>query len=89
MTAVNYTNLRNNMKFYFDKISDGYETMIVTRKGDGNNIVMLPEDTYNNLVENFYLLGNKNNYDWLMKGKNQIEQGLGEIHELAEDYSGE
>ena len=29
MLAVNYTNLRDNMKKYMDKVTDDYETMIV------------------------------------------------------------
>ena len=28
MLAVNYTNLRDNMKTYMDKVTDDYETMI-------------------------------------------------------------
>lgn len=32
MLAVDYTNLRDNMKMYMDKVTDDYETMIVTRK---------------------------------------------------------
>ena len=32
MLAVNYTNLRDNMKKYMDKVTDDYETMIITRK---------------------------------------------------------
>ena len=42
MLAVNYTNLRENMKTYMDKVTDDYETMIVTRK-DNKNVVMLSE----------------------------------------------
>ena len=30
MLAVNYTNLRDNMKTYLDKVTDDYETMIIT-----------------------------------------------------------
>ena len=29
MLAVNYTNLRENMKSYMDKVTDDYETMII------------------------------------------------------------
>ena len=47
MLAVNYTNLRDNMKKYMDKVTDDYETMIVTRK-DNKNVVMLSEEAYNN-----------------------------------------
>lgn len=28
-----------------------------------------PEETYNNLMENVYVMGNKANYDWLMESK--------------------
>ena len=36
MLAVNYTNLRDNMKRYMDQVTDDYETMIVTRKNNKN-----------------------------------------------------
>ena len=74
MLAVNYTNLRDNMKTYMDKVTDDYETMIVTRK-DNKNVVMLSEEAYNNLMENVYVMGNKANYDWLMESKAQLENG--------------
>ena len=32
MLAVNYTMLRENMKSCMDKVTDDYETLIVTRK---------------------------------------------------------
>ncbi len=83
MLAVNYTNLRDNMKMYMDKVTDDYETMIVTRK-DHKNVVMISEESYNNLMENIYVMGNKENYDWLMKGKTQLENGQCSIHELVE-----
>ena len=60
MLAVNYTNLRENMKHYMDVVTDDYETMIVTRK-DNKNVVMISEESYNNLIENVYVMGNKAN----------------------------
>ncbi|MBE5868918.1 MAG: prevent-host-death protein [Lachnospiraceae bacterium] len=83
MLAVNYTNLRDNMKTYMDKVTDDYETMIVTRK-DNKNVVMLSEESYNNLIENVYIMGNKANYDWLMESKAQLESGNTTIQNLAE-----
>ncbi len=50
MLAVNDTNLRDNMKTYMDKVTDDYETIIVTRKNN-KNVVMLSEEAYNNLKE--------------------------------------
>lgn len=83
MLAVNYTNLRENMKAYMDKVTDDYETLIVTRK-DNKNVVMLSEESYNNLMENIYVMGNKSNYDWLMESKAQLEKGNISTHNLAE-----
>lgn len=83
MLAVNYTNLRDNMKTYMDRVTDDYETMIVTRK-DNKNVVMLSEETYNNLMENVYVMGNKANYDCLMESKAQLEKGKSSVHNFAE-----
>ena len=83
MLAVNYTSLRENMKSYMDKVTDDYETMIVTRKNN-KNVVMISEDAYNNLMENVHVMGNKANYDWLMESKKQLEQGKITSHELIE-----
>lgn len=83
MLAVNYTSLRDNMKNYMDKVTDDYETMIVTRKNN-KNVVMISEDAYNNLMENVHVMGNKANYDWLMESKKQLEQGKFTSHELIE-----
>ena len=83
MLAVNYTNLRDNMKKYMDKVTDDYETMIVTRK-DNKNVVMLSEEAYNNLMENVYVMGNKANYDWLVESKKQLESGKISIQQLEE-----
>ena len=74
MLAVNYTTLRDNMKTYMDKVTNDYETIIVTRK-DNKNVVMLSEESYNNLMENIYVMGNKANYDWLLESKEQLEKG--------------
>ena len=83
MLAVNYTTLRDNMKAYMDRVTDDYETMIVTRK-DNRNVVMLSEESYNNLMENVYVMGNKANYDWLMESKEQLEKGKVSVRSLIE-----
>lgn len=83
MLAVNYTNFRENLKDYMDKATDDYETMIVTRKNN-KNVVMISEESYNNLMENVYVMGNKSNYDWLMESKEQLESWKYTKHDLIE-----
>ena len=83
MLAVNYTELRVNMKECMDKVSDDFETLIVTRKKN-KNIVMISEETYNNMMENMHLIGNEENYKWLMESKRQLEEGMLQMKELIE-----
>lgn len=83
LLAVNYTELRGNMKECMDKVSDDYETLIITRKKN-RNIVMISEETYNNMLENMHLLGNEANYRWLMGSKRQLENGQAKVRKLIE-----
>ena len=83
MFAVNYSNLRENMKAYMDKITDDYETLIVTKK-ENKNVVMMSEEAYNNLMENMHVMGNQANYEWLMESKAQLEKGKFSTHVLEE-----
>ena len=75
MEAVNYSTLRNNLKGYMDRVTDDFETIIVTRK-DEKNVIMMSADEYNNLMESIHLLGNDLNRAALEKSLQQLEQGF-------------
>ena len=83
MIAVNYTQFRNEMKSHMDTVTDDYEAMVVTRK-ENKNVVIISEETYNNLIENIHVMGNKVNYDWLMESKKQLESGKTKKRKLIE-----
>lgn len=83
MIAVNYSQVRKNMKTYMDKATNDFETIIVTRKD--KNVVIISEEAYNNLLENAYLLKDKANYDWLMESKKQLESGKATVHQLIDE----
>lgn len=83
MIAVNYTNLRDNLKSYCDKVNDDFETVVVTRKNN-RNVVILSEESYNNMLENIYVRSSNVNYERLINAKKQIENGLGTTHDLIE-----
>lgn len=80
MLAVNYTTIRNNLKDYCDKVTDGYETVIVTRK-DEKNVVIISLEEYNALTKaarnNAYL-------DKIDRSMDQLAKGEGKVHELIE-----
>ena len=84
MIATNYSGLRENLKAYMDTVSDDYETVVVTRK-ENRNIIMISESAYNNMLENMHLLGCRENYDWLMESKAQLEAGCVVRKELAKE----
>lgn len=83
MIAVNYSSARNNFKDYCDKATDDFETIIITRK-ENKNVVLMSEDEYNNLMENLYIMSNKEYYNRLLKSKAEVEAGLVEEHDIIE-----
>lgn len=84
MEAVNYSNLRKNLKTYLDKVSEDYEALVVTRKDD-KNVVIISADEYNNMMENMHLLGNDTNRRRLLESKKQLEEGRVVTHSLLEE----
>ena len=46
------------------------------------NVVMLSEQSYYNLMENIYIIGSKNRYDWPMEFKTQLERGKRVLHDF-------
>ena len=70
MIAVNYSNVRANLKSYMDKAKNDYETIVITSK-DGN-VVMLSEEEYNNMLENLFIMSNPVMVERLKESINQI-----------------
>lgn len=83
MLAINYTQFRDNMKTHLDAVTDDYEAVIVTRK-ENRNVVIISEESYNNLMENMHIFGNPHNFDWLMESKAQYESGKSMKRDLIE-----
>lgn len=72
MLAVNYSELRNNLKDYCDKTIDNLETVLITRKND-RNVVMISLEEYNNLVENSYIMSDADYYKDLVQRAKDVE----------------
>ena len=56
-----------------EEISKGTVSLLVTQENN-KNVVLLSEDVYQNMLENIHILGSKENYDWLMESKEQLEK---------------
>ena len=82
MNAVNYTTLRDNMKLCFDRISGDKEPMIVT--GNGENMVIMSQSSYDSLMETLYLLRSRENYAHLLRSVEQHKNGQTNVHETVD-----
>ena len=84
MDAVNYSDLRQNLKKYLDYVYNDHEPLIVTRKNN-ENVVILSVDDFNALNETQYLVSTKNNAEHLQNSLNQLRSGKGFTKELIEE----
>lgn len=82
MMAVNYSTYGADMKTYMDAASDDHENVVVSRKGEGRNVAIISEDTFNNLIENACIRADYLNYSWLIESKKQLEEG--KVREVKE-----
>ena len=80
MLAVNYSTIRNNLKNYCDEATDNGETVIVTRKGE-KNVVIMSLEKYNQIMK---AARNAEYLSMIDRGIKQLESGKGQQHELIE-----
>lgn len=73
MTAIGYACFRDNLELFMDKVSDECETVTVAMENN-KNVVVLSEESYNNLMENLHVMGSEANYSWLMASKNSLKR---------------
>lgn len=84
MIAASYSKVRQNFKEYCDKATNDFETIIITRER-GENVVMLSEAEYNNLLENLYIRSNRKYYNELLKSIDQLKKGNKKKRELIDE----
>jgi antitoxin YefM len=83
MIAINYSTARQNFKEYCDKTVNDFETIIITRER-GENVVLMSENEYNNMLENLYVRSNPKDYNELLESIRQLKKGKGTERELIE-----
>jgi len=84
MIATSYSSVRQNFKEYCDKAVNDFETIIITRER-GENVVMLSEAEYKNLLENLYVRSNPKYYNELLQSIEQLKKGKGNKRELLDE----
>ncbi|MDR2419407.1 MAG: type II toxin-antitoxin system prevent-host-death family antitoxin [Treponema sp.] len=74
MDAIIYTNLRQNLKSYMDKVFNDHNPLIIAQKSN-KNVVFMSINEYNSLMETNYLLSSKTNAEHIQKSINQHKAG--------------
>lgn len=84
MIATNYSDLRHNFKEYCDRTTNDFETIIITRER-GENVVLISESEYNNLLENLHVRSNPEYYNELLESIEQLRKGKGQKRKLVDE----
>ena len=87
MAHVSFTDLRQNMATYFDRVTDDREPLLVTRQGGKGNVVILSEEEFAGWQETVHLLSSPKNAARLLASIRQLDAALGHSRELVEDKS--
>jgi antitoxin YefM len=74
MIATNYTNARQNFAHYCNLTVNDFETVIITRRND-ENVVLMSEAEYNNLMENLFIRRDPDEYMRLIESIRKFKAG--------------
>jgi antitoxin YefM len=74
MRIVNFSEARNNLKSVLDQVIDDADYTIITRR-DSEDAVVMSLETFNSLMETFYLLRSPANAAHLTKSIEQFKNG--------------
>ncbi|HUB49227.1 MAG TPA: type II toxin-antitoxin system prevent-host-death family antitoxin [Acetobacteraceae bacterium] len=75
MSHVTFTELRQNMATYFDRVVEDREPLVVTRSGGKENVVVISEAEFAGWQETVHLLSNPKNAERLMASVRQAKAG--------------
>lgn len=84
MQITTYSNFRQNLKAFLDKVFVNHDPLFITRT-NGEDVVVLSKTDYESLTETLHLLGNPNNAKRLIDGLKEFEAGKGMEHNLVEE----
>jgi len=83
MTAVTYSQARNNLAKTMDRVCDDHTPIIIARKNQ-RSVVMISLEDYESLEETAYLLRSPRNARRLLESIAELDSGGGTERELLE-----
>lgn len=84
MQITTYSNFRQNLKTYLDKVFMNHDPLFVTRT-NGEDVVVLSKSDYESLTETLHLLGNPTNAKRLIDSMKEFEEGKGIQKNIIEE----
>ncbi|WP_420315786.1 type II toxin-antitoxin system Phd/YefM family antitoxin [Ekhidna sp.] len=83
MEITTYSNFRQNLKAFLDKVFDSKSPVFVTRS-NGEDVVVLSKDEYEGMQETLHLLSSPKNAQRLKESIDEYNKGGGQEKELLE-----
>ena len=83
MRVVNFSDVRNSLKFIIDQVSDDADYTVITRR-DASDAVVMSLDTFNSLMETVHLLKSPANAAHLARSIEQYRKGKVKPGELLD-----
>ena len=84
MIATSFSYVRQHFKEICDTVTNDFETVIITRER-GENVVLISEAEFNNLMENLFVRQNPEAYKKLIESIEQLKKGRGKKRELIDE----
>ncbi len=84
MRVVNFSEARNNLKSVLNQVTDDADYTIITRR-DSEDAVVMSLETFNSLMETFYLLKSPANAAHLTKSIEEFRSGKVQERDLIDE----
>jgi antitoxin YefM len=83
MEITTYSNFRQNMKAFLDKVLSSHSPLFVSR-ANGEDVVVMSKADYESMEETMYLLSSSKNAERLARGIEEYKEGKGVERELID-----
>lgn len=74
MIATNSNSVSSNFNEVCNRIIRDSDIAVITRE-NAENVVLMSQSQYENIMENLYIRNSKKNYEWLKESIKQAEEG--------------
>jgi antitoxin YefM len=74
MQVISYTQARKSLEAVINQVIEHQEAALIRRR-EGGNVVLLPEQTYNNMQETLHLFSTTANAQRLLMSVDQLNAG--------------